>query len=83
MENKIDKLKFADAKNIVAKNLKTLFNVEEFEITHSKQEEYVWKINAEFKEKINNTEKHRTALFSIDTITGEVKEFRKDYMGRF
>ncbi len=65
----MDKLKFAGAKNIVAENLKTFFNVEEFEITYSKQEEYVWKINVEFKEKINNTEKHTTALFSIDTIT--------------
>ncbi|PKP56154.1 MAG: hypothetical protein CVT88_10495 [Candidatus Altiarchaeales archaeon HGW-Altiarchaeales-1] len=79
----MEKLKFADAKNIVVENLKALFNVEEFEITYVEEKEDVWKINAEFKEITSTGKRYTSALFGIDAITGEVKEFRKDYMGRF
>ncbi len=83
MQNKIEKMNFVYTKNKVAENLKALFNVEEFEITYVEEKEGVWKINAEFKEITSTGKRYTSALFGIDTITREVKEFRKDYTRRF
>lgn len=76
-------LNFTDAKKKIAEHLKTALGVEEFEITFAKQEKDVWKVNAEFTEKIDAIEWPTTALFSIDAATGEVREFRKGYTWRF
>ena len=77
------KLSFTDVKKRVGEHLRTALGLEEFEITFAKQDEDVWRVNVEFKEKIGDIELPTTALFSIDAITGEVKEFRKGYSWRF
>lgn len=71
------KLKFADVKKVIGENLKTALDIVEFSITYAKLEEDVWKVNVEFKEKIGGIDFPISALFTIDSITGEVKEFGK------
>ena len=75
--NTTNKLNFADVKKKIGEDLKTALNVQEFSITFAKQEENVWKVNVEFKEKGGSREWITTALFSIDATTGEVIEFEK------
>jgi hypothetical protein len=77
------KLNFTDVKKRIGEHLKTALGIEKFEIAFAKQEEDVWRVNVEFKEKIGTIEWPTTALFSIDATTGEVKEFRKGYTWRF
>ena len=81
METK--KLNFAEVKQKIAEHLKTALGIEEFEITFAKQEEDVWRVNVEFEEKIGSVEWPISALFSIDVVSGEVKEFKKGYSWRF
>jgi len=75
--NARNKLNFADVKKRIGEHLKTALNVQEFSITFAKQEENVWKVNVEFKEKGGSREWTTTALFSIDATTGEVIAFEK------
>lgn len=77
------KLSFSDVKKRVGEHLKTALNVDEFTITFAKQEENVWKVNVEFKEKVGVMVWTTTALFKIDATTGEVKEFEKGRYWRF
>ena len=74
-------LSFADVKKKIAEHLKIALGIEEFEITFAKYEEEnnVWKVNIGFEE----GEWVRTALFSIDAETGEVREFKKNHYWRF
>ena len=81
METK--KLNFADVKQKIGEHLRTALGVEEFSITFAKQEEDIWKVNVEFKEIIGFLEWPTTALFSIDAMTGEVKEYKKGYTWSF
>lgn len=76
-------LNFSDVKQKIGEHLKTALGIEDFSITFAKQEEDVWRVNIEFKEKINAVEVAKSALFSIDAATGEVKEFRKGEFWRF
>ena len=41
------------------------------------------KTNVEFKEKTGAVEMPTTALFILDAMTGEVKEFKKGYTSTF
>ena len=41
------------------------------------------KTNVEFKEKTGAIEMPTTALFILDAMTGEVKEFKKGYISTF
>jgi len=78
------KLTFAEVKQKAGEYLKTaLPNVEEFAITFAKLEGDVWRINVEFKEKIDSTEWRTTALLAIDVTTGEIKQFEKGHFWRF
>lgn len=77
------KLSFAEVKQRIAEHLKTALGVEEFDITFAKLELDTWKVNVEFTEKIDYNEFPKSALFSLDATTGEVKEFKKDYSWRF
>jgi thiamine monophosphate kinase len=77
------KLSFADVKKRTGEHLKTALNIEEFSITFARQEDNMWKVNVEFKEKIGTVEFPTTALFTIDAATGEIKEFKKGYSWRF
>ena len=77
------KLSFADVKKRIGEHLKTALNIEEFSITFAKQEERVWRVNVEFKEKVGTTIMPTTAMFSIDVTTGEVKSFEKGRYWRF
>jgi len=43
----------------------------------------VWKVNVEFKEKTGEIDMPTTALFILDAMTGEVKEFKKGYISTF
>jgi len=78
-----EKLTFADVKKRIGEHLKTALNVEEFSMTFAKQQENVWKVNVEFKEKVGSTVWPTSALFSIDATTGEVTEFHKGRYWRF
>ncbi len=80
------KLKFADVKRIVGEHLKIASNanVKEFSLIFAKQEGDDWKVNVEYVEKKDAfTETKQAALFKIDGITGEVKEFQKGGYWRF
>jgi len=79
------KLSFAEVKRKIGEHLKTALDVEEFSITFAKQENDLWKVNVEFREKgpAGLVEWPTTALFSIDATTGEVKDFKKGYSWRF
>jgi hypothetical protein len=71
-------------KKKIGEHLKTALSVEEFSIIFAKQTEDLWKVNVEFKEKkFGAAELITTALFGIDAITGEVKEFQKGNYWRF
>jgi len=78
-----EKLSFADVKKKIGEHLKTALDIEEFTITFAKQEGDAWKVNVEFKEKVGTVEWSTTALFRMDAITGEVKEFEKGRFWRF
>jgi hypothetical protein len=78
-----EKLNFADMKIRIREHLKMALNVEDFSINFAKQEGDVWKVNIEFKEKTGAIELPTTALFIIDVMTGEVKEFKKGYTWTF
>lgn len=77
------KLSFAEVRQRIAEHLKTALNIEEFSITFAKQEHDLWKANVEFIEKTNSDEWSKSALFSIDAVTGEVIEFREGDTWRF
>jgi hypothetical protein len=75
-----NKLKFADVKRIVGEHLKTALNITDFSMTYAKQEGNVWKVNVEYREIVGGLSLSQSALFMIDYMTGEVKQFEK---GRF
>lgn len=76
------KLSFADVKKKIGEHLKTAINTEEFTIIFAKQEEEVWKVNVEFKERPESIFP-TIAMFMIDATTGEVKHFERDRVWRF
>ena len=80
---KIEKLGFAEIKNRIKEHLQMALNIEKFSINFAKQEGDVWKVNIEFKEKTDAIEMPTTALFILDSATGEVKEFKKGYISTF
>jgi hypothetical protein len=80
---KIEKLSFAEMKNRIKEQLRMALNIEDFSINFAKQEGDVWKVNVEFKEKTGAIEMPTTALFILDAMTGEVKEFKKGYISTF
>ena len=80
---KIEKLSFSEMKTRIKEHLQMALNIENFSINNAKQEGDVWKVNVEFKEKTGAIYMPTTALFILDAITGEVKEFKKGYMSTF
>ncbi len=80
---KIEKLNFVDAKKRIGEHLRMTMNIEDFSISYARQEGDVWKVNVEFKEKTGHIEMPTTALFILDAMTGEVKEFKKGYISTF
>ncbi|VVB50533.1 Uncharacterised protein [uncultured archaeon] len=78
-----EKLSFEDMKKRIREHLKMTLNIEEFSINSAKQDSDVWKVSIEFKEKTGAIELPTTALFIIDSMTGEVKEFKKGYAWTF
>jgi hypothetical protein len=80
---KIEKLSFAEMKKRIKEHLQTALNIEDFSINFAKQEGDVWKVNVEFKEKTGPIELPTTALFILDAMTGELKEFKKGYISTF
>lgn len=81
--NEIPILSFAVIKQKIAFHLKTALDLEDFKITYAKLEGDIWKVNIEYDEKIGGVDFPRSGLFSLDAITGEVKEFKRDYTWRF
>jgi len=79
----IEKLSFSEMKNKIKEHLHTSVNIEDFSINNAKQEGDFWKVNVEFKEKTGAIEMPTTALFILDAMTGEVKEFKKGYISTF
>ncbi len=77
------KLTLSDMKKRIGEHLRMTLKVEDFSINFAKQEGDVWKVNVEFKEKTGAIDMPTTALFIIDVITGEIKEFRKGYTWTF
>jgi hypothetical protein len=80
---KIEKLSFSDMKTRIKEHLQMALNIENFSINNAKQEGDVWKVNVEFKEKTGAIDMPTTALFILDAITGEVKEFKTGYISTF
>ncbi|MCX9025614.1 MAG: hypothetical protein OIN85_05900 [Candidatus Methanoperedens sp.] len=80
---KIEKLSFAEMKNKIKEHLQMSLNIEAFSINNAKQDGDVWKVNVEFKEKTDAIEMPTTALFILDAMTGEVKEYKKGYISTF
>lgn len=80
---KAEKLSFSEVKTKIGEHLKIALNIEEFAITFAKQEDQLWRVNVEFKEKLGAVERDTTAFFSIDATTGEVIEFEKGRFWRF
>lgn len=80
---KIEKLGFAEMKNRIKEHLQLALNIEDFSINFAKQEGDVWKVNVEFKEKTGAIDMPTTALFILDAMTGDVKEFKKGYISTF
>jgi len=80
---RVRKLNFEEIKKRVGEHLKNVFGVEEFKITFAKQEEEVWRVNVEFKERDGAIEMPSTAQLSVDIRTGEIKELRKGYSWGF
>ncbi len=78
-----EKLSFAEMKKKIREHLQMALNIEDFAINFAKQEEDVWKVNVEFKERTGHIELPTTALFILDAMTGEVKEFKKGYTSTF
>jgi hypothetical protein len=80
---KTEKLSFAEMKKKIREHLQMALNIDDISINFAKQEGDVWKVNVEFKEKTGAIEMPTTALFILDAITGQVKEFRKGYTSTF
>ncbi len=80
---KIEKLSFVEMKKKIREHLQMALNIEDFAINFAKQEGDVWKVNVEFKEKTGAIELPTTALFIIDAMTGEIREFKKGYTSTF
>lgn len=80
---------FAQIKKIVEEQVKIAMGkeAEELKITFAKQDKdpqsrrLIWKVNVEYREK--DLFMVRSALFSIDAISGEIIQFKKDYLWRF
>jgi phage FluMu protein Com len=81
--NEIPILSFAEIKKKIAFHLKTALVVEDFKITYAKLVGDIWNVNIEYYEKISGVDFPKSALFTLDAITGEVKEFKRDYTWRF
>ena len=78
-----ENLSFADMKIRIREHLKMALNIEDFSISFAKQEGDIWQVIIEFKEKTGAIELPTTALFILDVMTGEVKEFKKGYTSTF
>ena len=70
-------------KKRIREHLRLALNIEDFSINFAKQEGDVWKVNVEFKEKTDAIEMPTTALFILDAMTGDIKEFKKGYTSTF
>lgn len=80
---KSERLSFEDIKQKVAKHLKTAIGIEEFLITFAKQENDIWRINVEYKEKIASIDWSQTASLEIDAISGQIKQFKKGFVWNY
>ncbi len=80
---KTEKLSFAEMKEKIREHLQMTLDIEDFSIDYAKQDGDAWKVNVEFRERTGAIEMPTTALFIIDAVTGEVKEFRKGYTSTF
>lgn len=80
---RLRRLNFEEVKRKIGEHLKNYFGVEEFEIAFAKQEEDVWRVNVEYRERDGAIELPTAAQLSIDARTGEVVEFRKGYSWGF
>ena len=78
-----DELKFADIKRLVGEQLKTAMNVDDFTITFAKHEEDKWKVNTEWTESTDTGSFTQTALFTLDSKTGEILQFQKGKLWSF
>lgn len=81
--NEIPQLSLADVKQKIVVNLETAMGVKDFKITYAKLERDTWKINIEYNEKMGNLDIAKSGMFTLDAITGEVLEFKRDYSRGF
>ena len=78
----------ADVRKKIGEHLKTTLDIEDFSIGFAKQEKDildkdVWRVSIEFIEMVGNEEWPTSAAFTIDAITGEVKQYMKGRAWRF
>jgi len=81
--NEIPQLSLADIRQKIVVNLETALGVKDFKITYAKLEGDKWKINIEYNEKMGNLDIAKSGMFTLDAITGEVLEFKRDYSRGF
>lgn len=72
-------LSFAEVRAKIEEHLRTALGVEKFDITFAKLETPLnqWRVNVEWK-KSQQDIFTSTAIFGLDSKTGEVKQFEKD-----
>ena len=68
-------------RNRIKEHLQMALNIQDFSINFAKLDGE--KVNVEFKEKTGAIDMPTTALFILDAMTGEVKEFKKGYISIF
>lgn len=77
------KLSFGEVKEKIGEHLKTALDVQDFSISYAKLTEGEWRVSVEFKEDISGIKFPTSALFSLDAVTGEVKQYKKGYTWSF
>lgn len=89
MENRKEIMTLADVRKKIGEHLKTALGIEDFSIDFAKQEKDIfddkdiWRVNVGFKDMLGKLEITTSVAFTIDAITGEVKEFVKGRAWRF
>lgn len=81
--NEIPQMSFAEVRRKIAAHLETAMGLKDFKITYAKLEGNIWKVNIEYSEKIGAIDFPKSGLFSLDAVTGEVVEFKRDYTWSF
>jgi hypothetical protein len=77
------KITFSKLKDLIYKHLEeTVGDLDDYEVTFAKLEDGHWRANVEFVVEGGREDAPETALFSVDSETGDVTEFQRGYTWR-